>query len=364
MKPFLSKSMPGLLALGLIVCAPLHDARSQPASASAVGQDADQLFQKGKVLYQAGKYREAYDALRGAWASKKSFDIAGNLGTVELVLNMPRDAAEHLAYGIRTFPSTGNKKHLATTKQQFEEARAQVGALTIKVNVEGAEVLIDGKAIGRSPIVDEIFVVPGERTIEVKLAGYETAKQIAKVAKGGSQAMTLSLAPALIPPPPPVASVMASAGPAVSASASAGPPPVPSGSTAPIVPVVAGGPSKPVLITGGVVTGLAVVAGVVFTAMANGKASDADIKLADVVKQRGGSACAQADAIGCVELHDARTAQQTLGSAAAWSFIGAGAVGMATIAYALLAPKATTSGMVVAPVVTGTQGGLVLGGSF
>ena len=118
------------------------------------------------------------------------------------------------------------------------------------------------------------------------------------------------------------------------------------------------------LITGGVVTGLAVVAGVVFTVLANGKATDAETKRGEVVKERGQSACSPLDAIGCVDLHDVLSAQQTLGSAAAWSFIGGGVLGAATLGYALLAPKKTSTGIVVAPVLTGSQSGLVVHGTF
>lgn len=129
-------------------------------------------------------------------------------------------------------------------------------------------------------------------------------------------------------------------------------------------PPPSGGPSTPVLVTGGVVSGLAVVAGVVFVVLANGKASDATTKAADVVKQRGPSACSPLDAVGCADLHDALSAQQTLGSAAAWSFIGGGVLGAATLGYALLAPKRTSTGIVVAPVLTGSQSGIVVHGTF
>ena len=366
MKPFALKSVPSILVVSLLVSMPLRDVRAQPGSGSEAGQDADQLFQKGKALYQSGKMREAYDALRAAWASKKSFDIAGNLGTVELGLGMYRDAAEHLAYGIRTFPSTGNKKHLAATKQQFDDVRGQVGALMIKVSVDGAEVRIDGKPIGRSPIQDEVFVEPGERTIEVKLLGYESAKQSVKILKGGSQSIALSPVLAVAPP---VASASASAAPALTASGSAEPPPISLGSATPIVPEEHRGPSKPVLITGGVVTGLAVVAGVVFTVIANGKASDVD-SLAASLKQLGATRPCQANADTCISIDSKLRAQGAFSNAAMGSFITAGALAIGTLGYALFAPRGQGGEVSkgaktrVVPMLTSQQGGVLVMGAW
>src|SRR4051812_30525864 len=98
-----TKRAVSLLALSLSVFAGDLEAHAQPAHAPPArapdaGQSADQLFQKGRALYQSGKIQPARDALAAAWALKKSYDIAANLATAELELGMARDAAEHFAY--------------------------------------------------------------------------------------------------------------------------------------------------------------------------------------------------------------------------------------------------------------------------
>lgn len=342
------------------VSQPAHTQTGGPIGIE-VSQKADDFFRQGKELYKSGKLKEAHDAYQSAWALKRSYDIASNLGNTEIQLGLKRDAAEHYAFCIRNFPSSGGKAQLEHAKERFEQARKDVGALLFKVGTDGAELFVDGKSVGRSPLVEEVFVEPGERSIEAKLAGHEPARMSVRVSTGSTQTIpiTLTVAAALQLP---TASVV----PLVSVSPSAGAPPpvVATRSAVASDAPVSGGASTPVLVTGGVVSGLAVVAGVVFTVIANGKASDAETKFGEAVKQRGPSACAQMDAIGCTDLHDTRLAQQTLGSAAAWSFIGGGVLGAVTLGYALLAPNKTSTAIMVAPVLTGSQSGLVVHGTF
>jgi len=55
-----------------------------------------------------GSVQDGYDAYRKAWDLKQSSDIRRNLGNVEVELGKPRDAAEHLSYCLKRFPSTGS----------------------------------------------------------------------------------------------------------------------------------------------------------------------------------------------------------------------------------------------------------------
>lgn len=350
--------LPVLLAAAFGLSAP---AFSQPKPAGADDtQQADEHFHKGKELMASGRVKEAREEYLTAFRLRRSYDVAGNLGSAELTLGFPRDAAEHLLFALHHYAASGTTAaQLETAKQRFAEAERQVGRLKVSVSMNGADVLVDGTVVGRAPLDEDVFVEPGERTVEARLAGYEPAKQTIKSGKGTAQLVTLKLTVA-DPPPVPTASAV----PLASASATALPPPVPSGSTAPIVPVVAGGPSKPVLITGGVVTGLAVMAGVVFTVLANGKASDADQQRHNLVQTQGAPACTGMNVpADCATLSSTTDARATMSNLAAWSFLGAGAIGAATVIYALAAPKRVPQqGVRVAPIVSGTTAGITLGG--
>ena len=109
---------------------------------------------------------EAYSLYQQAWTLKHTYDIAGNLGQVELKLGKFRDAAEHLDFTLRLFPPTGKAAPREAIRLAFEAARKEVAALTIRVSAQGAAVSVDGTAIGLSPFEVPVFVDPGKRTLE------------------------------------------------------------------------------------------------------------------------------------------------------------------------------------------------------
>ena len=339
------KSLPViLLALLLGSAAP---AWSQVATEDP-SQQADEHFRQGTTLLKAGKKREAREEYLAAFRLKRSHDIAGNLGSVELALGMPRDAAEHLSFAIRHYaPSGTTPEQLEKAKQRLAEAKRQVGRVTVSVTVPGAEVLVDGVSVGRAPLEGEVFVDPGTRTILARLDGHEDAAQAIEAGKGTEHHVTLTLLPSTRGAPPMVG------GPADV-------PPVPT-----VRPLEKRGPSTALLVAGGVTAGVVLVTGAVFAAVSNGKANSADATKAALVESHGAAACTGAQPSGCATLIDINRTKDAFGNAALWSFVAAGVIGAGTGVYALAAPRGEPrGGWRVAPVVTAQGGGVVVGGAW
>lgn len=329
---------------------------SQPSpNITDAAAQADEHFRKGKELLKDGKKLEAREEYLAALKLKKSYDVAGNLGSLELLLKMPRDAAEHLAFAVRNYASSGTTpEQLEKAKQKLAEAKKQVGTVRVAVSVDGAEVLVDGVSVGRAPLDGEVFVEPGARVLEARLAGYEPARQSVQAEKGAEQAMTLTLAQSA----PKVATT---------ATSSASVPPTASGvpSAPPIKEEPRGGPNKTIVIAGGATAGAALIAGVVFTVVANGKASDAAQQRMKVFHTYGSEACGPHPNTDCQMLHGFMSDQATYSNVALSSFIGAGAVGVATAIYVLATRRSTTkTGVRTAPVLTGSGAGVIVGGTW
>src|SRR5688572_17441641 len=96
-------SMVRVIAVALAIFAIGRPCAAEDASTNAT--KAEELSRKGRELFVAQDYAGAYEAQLAAWQLKKSFDIAANLGQVELKLAKHRDAAEHLAYALDHFPA-------------------------------------------------------------------------------------------------------------------------------------------------------------------------------------------------------------------------------------------------------------------
>jgi serine/threonine-protein kinase len=72
--------------------------------------------------------------------------------------------------------------------------------LTVETEPPGAQVLVDGKDAGRSPVTLEALE-PGEHTVVATMEGRKKAERQVKLAHPGERAMVVL---ALLPEPPPV----------------------------------------------------------------------------------------------------------------------------------------------------------------
>lgn len=292
---------------------------------------ARQLYEEGLAAFKKGKVLEAQAAYLAAWSLNKHWQIAANLADTEIELGKHREAAEHATYYQQHAPANRKEKADALVKR----ALARVAALALTVEPEGAEVLVDDVSIGRAPLAGPVFVEPGERRVRARFPGRPDAVQVIAAQAGATPMVTLRVEVPAAPPP-------ARELPAVGSS------------------------YKPIVITGGVVAGVGLGLGAVFAVVSNGKASDAETKRATLAKTSGATACSSASpAAGCGALESTLRARAGLADASLWTFVGAGAVGAATLVYALAAPRAKVSAPVqVTPAIGAGLGGVVVHGAW
>ena len=185
-----------LVSSGLALAGPPEPAEPP----SAADEQAARFLAAGNKAFKDGKFADAEMAYREAFALKKGYDISGNLGAAELAQGKLRACAQHLAFTLRAFPITGEP----TLREQMERALGQcrrgVGAVRVDLEVRGATVLVDGVSAGEAPLLDEVFVDPGEHVFEARLEGYAGAPRRIVVEVGGAASVTLPLTP--LPPPP------------------------------------------------------------------------------------------------------------------------------------------------------------------
>ncbi|WP_437864089.1 PEGA domain-containing protein [Sorangium sp. So ce363] len=304
------------------------------------------------------KYVEAEAELQSAWELNPTFDVAYNLGNTKYQLKKYREAAEHLSFALRNWPLVKTVAKLKpTAEQRLAESRAQVGALRVTVSAAGAEVLVDGKAVGRAPLEGEVFVEPGEHRVEARLEGYAPVSQTVKSAKGETTDAGLAMVP--VKSEAQVAGAKTEGG-----AAGAG-----------VVGLVAGQPAVPVepppkknwvpVIALGAASVVGLGVGIGMTVARNSAHDDARSK-GEVILRAGGE-CATPSATfvkPCEELQSIGSRGATLGDAARVAYIASGALAIAAVTYVLWPrPKATTMERVRAlpRVQTGSVGVDVLG---
>jgi hypothetical protein len=305
----------GVVACGLIVGdgnawaqgpGPAQPAPAPSASAQAAptAQQAEKRYEAGIKYVQADKWAEALEEFRQAYEASAQLKYLAALIKAEIATGQNVKATTHLVAMLRRRDEL-DPNTLAQAEEKLAELLKKVGAARIQVNVDGAEVLVDGKVVGTSPIADEVFMEPGRRTFQARKAGVGTAEESVDVAAGSKSAVTLGLKKAEAPGPGPVG-----------AGKEGG-----------------GGPNKAVVYAGVAVASALAVVGVgtaIGAAVAEQK-RDGDWDQAN---------CTKASTFECYSNFDEQENKRVLlGNTAVWTFIGATAVGAGTLVYALTAKK-------------------------
>lgn len=301
-----------------------HVCAADPPNQDSIQEKVADLFQKGKALQSEARWKEAEAAYQDAWNLRKSFDIAGNLGDCELHVDQAREAAEHLTYALDNFPAGGTDAQKTALKARLAEALAKVARVRVRVNVEGARLILDRHKVTER--TDVLFVDPGPHTLVAWREGYQEAQSTVQASAGSSHEVSLSLMP------------------------------LPAAKRA-VWPIgVMSGVGGAALISG--------IALMIDSKMKGGKAGD----LSTAIRSSGGG-CANGTPVydpRCEELHSLAASGDAENRAGIGLLAGAGAAAAGTLLYILFpsSKMGYRSGLRVAPTVSISHAGLSFAGAF
>lgn len=191
------------------------------ATPSAAGTPADAArprYEKGRAFEAAGKVDLAYIEYAAAYKLYSHWQIAGALGGVAFKLGKFLEAAERISQflqqGQGLDPAERSEK-----QKQLAEAKSKIGTLAFET-AAGSEIFVDGKSVGKTPPVTEVFVEPGGHQVEAKKAGERVnvnvdvgagKREVVKMRYGGAGPMPTETAP--VPTSTAAASGMSGTGP-------------------------------------------------------------------------------------------------------------------------------------------------------
>lgn len=348
----------GVVVLWLAAGTWLH-AAEPPSGAAAkptTAEKARQLYLAGLEAQQRRDWKAAYEAFAEAWEINGHYQIAGNLGSVEMELGRHCAAAEHLAQALSGARESGEAApaEVRTLEALLAEATDRVARLHVRVHLGGGElkeghVWIDGEP---QPWRTEMFVEPGTHTIEVRAPGWRSPRHQVDATAGSIEHVQLGAH--LAPTPKTVA---------FASEADRGE----AGSQAPVVPASMR-PLWPAVVGGSVALVSAALA-VAAVVVAGQRRSDAE-QLADEISATtglpGSVACSgppEANLPSCAEWESAGRQSGAWWSAAAAGFVVAGGASVGTLLYLLWPAEAAEAQEPAAKLGMGPTG-LVLRGRF
>jgi hypothetical protein len=166
-------------------------------------QRAHEISRQARNALRDGRKDIAAERLREAWEVFKNPWYMCDLGGVYMDMGRVSEAAQSLSACLRLMKPKDQKFVRPKVERALKDARSKVGVLTVDANVPDAEVFVDGKATGKLPLEDPIFLDPGSHEVEVKAPGYLSDIRMAVLTAGTSLRIRMRLDPMRVEVAPP-----------------------------------------------------------------------------------------------------------------------------------------------------------------
>ena len=182
-----------------LLCAALLLAAALPAEkAHGQGMDkkneAKKMFFTGVERYKEGKYSLALEAFKESYDMRPHWQIHFNIGLCYKDLGFYVKAKREFESYLSKGQSRISKKMKKKIAEVLEEIAAVIEELTVRVNVAGAEIIVDGYAVGFSPLASGVELGRGEHVLEVVRNGYERYRTTLFIEPGEAKTIDVYLA--------------------------------------------------------------------------------------------------------------------------------------------------------------------------
>jgi hypothetical protein len=193
-----------MIAIGVkyVLLAALLAQASDPAAPGGDKARAKALLQEGLAFNQQGRHAQALGKFQAAYAAYPSPKLWFNIGQVQVALDHPLEAVQafedFLALASDARPE--DRKDASTALAQLGK---KLGRLQIKCETVGAQISVDGKSVGRVPLPEPLWAMPGRHGVTIAQSGFVPATETVDLGAGATALVVIRLLP--VPPPAPVA---------------------------------------------------------------------------------------------------------------------------------------------------------------
>jgi hypothetical protein len=179
--------------VGAAVVAHLLAVHVEPVRAAEPAK-AEELIRRGVQLRQQGQDTRALPFFQQAYEISPSPRTAAQLGLVEMALGYQLDAEGHLGEALSAAHDLWVHKNWAVLEDSIRRVRQAIGQIAIR-GPDGAEAFVNGKSVGRLPLLNPVRVGEGPSTVELRASGASSAARSVHVMGGKTEEVTLALQP-------------------------------------------------------------------------------------------------------------------------------------------------------------------------
>jgi hypothetical protein len=164
-----------------------------PATEKEGKSKAQRLLDEGSLLYRKGDYTAALEKFEAAYASFPSPKLWFNIGQASRGLGRPVEALhafeKFLALATDAPPDT-----VADAQKTAEELRKRLGQVRIECEPADAELSLDGKILGMSPLPSPVWATPGRHQVTATSAGLSPTLANVEIKAGSTEVVVVRLA--------------------------------------------------------------------------------------------------------------------------------------------------------------------------
>ena len=182
------------LLVGALTCVLVSAARLTQA---ADPLEVETLIARGVELRQQGHDQAALPFFQRAYETGRSPRTSAQLGLVELSLGYALSAEKHLKEALASPRHQWVMKYRDKLEASLREASATIGELAVGGTPAGADITVNGTAVGKLPLPEAVRVEEGSIQVIARAAGFTDVTKTVKVAGGAREVLTIELAPAV-----------------------------------------------------------------------------------------------------------------------------------------------------------------------
>lgn len=202
-RPGLARSFAASLVLASASFVSVVLVPEREASAETSPQ-VDALFKRGVEFYKEADFRAAVVEFKRAYeVSNKDYRILYNIAQCEYQLTNYVGAYNAFEKYLADGGEKVKEDKRSEVTSELAKLKSRIGIVTVKVDPPGAQVTVDGDAIGKAPLSEAVKLNPGSHKVEVTASGYERTLESVEVGSGDVRTVEVKLKPTPIAPPPP-----------------------------------------------------------------------------------------------------------------------------------------------------------------
>ncbi|MBA3391438.1 MAG: PEGA domain-containing protein [Deltaproteobacteria bacterium] len=164
---------------------------TMPTSASDIAE-ARVHFQQGVALYGTGDYAAALVEFEASYRMNRQPFVLKNIGLAQKGLFRYSEAIatfeKYLSSSTKLTPPDPGQ-----TQQLIIDMKALLADVTLTVTPDGAQVSVDGRVVGLTPLPNVLQLATGTHSVEASAEGYEPAKRDIMVSAGVPLTLEMAL---------------------------------------------------------------------------------------------------------------------------------------------------------------------------